>query len=765
MTRLKLTSPGTLLILATGMAGAILLLDVFFLRPHVAAQKDAALHEQAIRSVQGVRQALQSEQSFLANLCRVHAQMSEVAACLGAPDASQGFCESAARALAGSSTSLGWLCDPSGRVVAFWHSEDVGWSDPTSSRDLAEMVKSVHSVDDGEDVGLMRICGRGAVLARAPVRSSDGGKPLGRLWLARFLDPQVMKKIGLVVGGDVVLVADSSLPPGAVQDASTSQAYWPAGEDRLAVAWLARDYLGQVLGYFRADIPVGHIHGQAAAARRIILIVLSLSVGLVSLIIMGTHMLIAGPVVRLLRRLQQIDAGAGTLGTLTRDLHGEPLVLARRLESAFERLAHMSKTDQLTGLANRRHFQEVLGAFYHQSRRYNRPLSVMVMDVDFFKAVNDTAGHQAGDDVLKLVAGAIERACRKADLPARLGGDEFAVLLPETYSGDAIRVADRILQNVSSEPVVVKNLRLNLTVSVGVADLNAGEIDSPETMISLADKALYTAKEAGRNRVVMAHDLEGVALSGGPQDNRKVDVLYKRLAGLDSRFKDLFLHAVEEVVEVMQERDPNMADHARKVQHYAILIAREMGLPERVVKRIEVAAMLHDIGMLALPDSILLHPGPLEDEQMRKVRQHPLLSCRIMERMEFLEQEIPAVRYHHERYDGKGYPEGIAGPAIPLTARILAVADAFDAMTSPRAFRQAMSWEGVLGEIQRAAGTQFDPAVVEAIVSVASRVGEKVVEPPRTQREPRWREGQPAEQAQQVEAASAPQETAAEASV
>jgi diguanylate cyclase (GGDEF)-like protein len=429
-----------------------------------------------------------------------------------------------------------------------------------------------------------------------------------------------------------------------------------------------------------------------------------------------------------MRRLQQLDMEETPTESLTSDLHGEPLVLARRLESAFDRLAHISKTDQLTGLANRRHFEQVLDCFYVQARRYNRPLSLIVMDIDFFKAINDTGGHQAGDELLKVVSAAIEKACRKADLPARIGGDEFAVLLPETNCADGVAVAERIRSEVCAEPANIRGMEINVTLSVGIADLNAAEIDRADAMISLADKALYAAKEQGRNRVVSAHDL---SLAQGHQPGEeagKVNVLCRKLAGLDTRFKDLFIRAIQEIMEILEHRDPHMADHARKVQRFSLLIGQEMELPDRVLKRIQIAAMLHDIGMVAMPDSILLCPGKLNEADLRLMRRHPLLSVRVMEGMEFLEQEIPAVRYHHERYDGKGYPEGLSGAAIPLTARILAVADAFDAMTSPRTFRAAMGRTEALNELRRHAGSQFDPVIVDAFTSAALRLGDKLTD-------------------------------------
>jgi diguanylate cyclase (GGDEF)-like protein len=714
--RLRLTSPGALLILAVCLTGAILLLDSYLFKPYVESQRDAALHDQAHRVEQSASGILAAQTLHLSNIANLTDSQN---ATIGDAQLAQ----MATPLFENSKISFAWTCDSTG-IVAAWGAQ--GLNDALR----AELASA--AAEARRDSGLMRINKSIIVFSRHCTSGSSGR----HLYLATTLSNDMLASMGRSAGAQVTVVNADSLPPKVLQDASTARAVWPSGDDRLSVAWLASDTSGKTLGYFRADLPASQIYAQAAAARRIVLIILSLSVGLVLLVIMGTHMLIAGPVVRLLRRLQQLDSGETSSEPLTHDLHGEPLVIARRLQSAFERLAHMSKTDQLTSLANRRHFSEVLDCFYHQSRRYNRPMSVIMLDMDYFKAINDSAGHQAGDEALKFLAGCIEKACRKADLPARFGGDEFAILLPETFSADAMQVAKRILQNVSSQPFSSGNLKFNLTVSIGIADLNAGMIDSPEGMLSLADQALYAAKEAGRNRAVLANDMHGGA---SPNDGRKVEVLCRKLAGLDTQFKDLFLQAVEEVVEVLEQRDPNMADHARKVQRYAGLIANEMGLPQRVVKRIEVAAMLHDIGMLAMPDSLLLCPGPLDAEQIKNMRRHPLLSVRIMEGMEFLEHEIPAVRYHHERYDGKGYPEGLSGPKIPLTARILAVADVFDAITSDRVFRRAMSRDQAIDEIVRMAGSQFDPEVVDSFVAVCNKAGDKLMEQPKREPHARWR--------------------------
>ncbi len=709
--RLRLTSPGILLIFAVLAAGGIFLLDAFYIRPRMRSQQTAALCEQGVRAQAVLQQSLSQQRR----------RMRETAAAAAEEFRPQRR-DLSLELLRLGGAHLAWLTDAAGSLRASWS---------VSADGEAEVPERLPGIEPGgaPDAGLMALPGgKLGMVARAPL--GDAESPGGFLWVARKLDRGELGPLGRALGGEAVFVSTPQLPPAAVSNPAASHSFWMIGEDTLAVGVPVQNLAGRRLGYIRLDVPVVQIHQQAAASRRTGLIVMALSMGLALLVIVGAHILVTGPVLRLLNRIQRVEAGEAFGAEFSSSLHGEPLMLARRLENAFDRLAHMSKTDQLTGLANRRHFEEVLEAFYHQSRRYNRPLSVITMDIDFFKAINDTGGHAAGDELLKIVSRAIEEASRKADLPARLGGDEFAVLLPETTAAGARGVAERIVSLISDNEVVVNNaLKLHVTCSIGIADLNAGEISHPDDMLALADRALYQAKEKGRNRIEMAHDVTGLTWNGDAEVE-EVDTLCRKLAGLDNEFKGLFIRGVEEIVLILEQRDPHMADHARKVQHYAMRIGEEMELPERVLKRIQIAAMFHDIGMLALPDSVLLCPGELNDAQQMVMRNHPLLGVRIMEGMEFLEQEIPAVRYHHENWDGSGYPEGIRGATIPLTARIVAVADAFDAMTSPRAFRGAKSVAEALQELREAAGRQFDPAVVDSFFSVAERLGDALMEIP-----------------------------------
>ncbi|MFB3890816.1 MAG: diguanylate cyclase [Phycisphaerae bacterium] len=732
MDKTRLTSSGILLILAVTAAGGIFLLDLFYLRPRARVQEWSALREQAGRAQSAAKLVLSSQQEGLRRVSRAALRSTEVVEMMLDKTDEPMTAAVVHQMLESAGADQAWLVDPHGSLSGFW-TEGRGPTDsrPAEGGALAEAIAAVAPGDHRDSlIGFLKLPDGPVVFCRT--RIGRDSRIAGHLWLVRGVGPDVLAKMGQAAGGEVVFVADGTIPRGeATEDISTCST-WRSGEDILARAWQVHDASGKPAGYFRVTLPISQANLQSSAGRRTVLIVLSLSIGLSLMVIMGAHMLVTGPAMRLLKKIQWLESGRGCIAELTRDLHGEPLLLARRLESAFDRLAEMSKIDQLTGLANRRHFEQVLAAFYNQARRYNRPLSVMVMDVDFFKAVNDTGGHASGDDVLRQVTRALEAACRKADLPARLGGDEFAVLLPETTAADAQAVAERISMGVSGLPISVGSARISITASIGVADLNSGEMDSPDALMALADRALYAAKERGRNRVVQARELTGVNWRQCGEAGDRVGLMCKKLAGLDNQFKELFLRAIEEMVVILEHRNHHMAAHTLKVEHYSILIGREMGLPDRVVKQLRIAAMLHDVGMIAMPDAVLLSPGSLSDKQQAFVRRHTLLSVQVMEGMEFLEQEIPAVRYHHERFDGKGYPEGISGAAIPLTARILAVADAFDAMTSSRTYRPAKNRQEACAEIEKGAGAQFDPSVVEAFLSVAARMGDGLMElPPR----------------------------------
>ncbi len=452
-----------------------------------------------------------------------------------------------------------------------------------------------------------------------------------------------------------------------------------------------------------------------------------LSIGFAVLMIFAIQKVVLTPMGRLLNRVERLRLG-GQVESLSKDLRGEAQGLAREFEEVLSRVERLSDTDSLTGVCNRRSFLQAFAHEIDRTHRYGRSLALAVMDIDFFKAVNDVFGHQSGDRILKVFAEVISQNVRTLDTVARLGGDEFAILMPETTADEAVPVIERIRTCLAKKTVGHGELKMSLTISVGVVDVQGENPGTPEDIIDLADQAMYSAKRNGRNRIVKADELE-VTGDQSVRDGGKDNLIRTQLACLDAKFKNLFVETIRGLTFAMEARDSHTINHSAKVCRYAMLIARKMHLPERTVKHIGQAAILHDIGKISLPDSLLMTETDLTDQQWSRMKKLPVISAQIMEGMGFLDTEIPAVRFHHENYDGTGYPDGLSGPAIPVGARILAVADAFDAMTSSRTFRGSLPMNEAIEEIRRCSGTQFDPAVVEAFMNVVESgdITDKVV--------------------------------------
>jgi len=558
------------------------------------------------------------------------------------------------------------------------------------------------------------------LFARAAIRASPTSEIEGYLVSIRPVDNLLLGELSAMVGVTVSLQGAPELPPGRTAP-QFGQIVWRGADRVLKGTQLYRDSTGKCVGYLVVKGRAEPAYRQTRTVERAISTTMLWAIGFALLMILLIHVVVSGPTAKLVERVHGLHRGQ-PVNSLSAGLRGEALALARQFEEVLGHVEKLSETDSLTGLSNRRSFQQSFVHELRRARRYGRPLTLALMDVDYLKAANDALGHQTGDEMLRVFAQVALDSVRASDLVARLGGDEFAILMPETTADEAESVAERIRRHLATKTIGRGEMKMSLSASIGVVDANCPGGQTPEGMFGLADRALYAAKRAGRNRVIRAEQIED-AQDGGPayQDQTKVDDLCKQLAGLDAKFKRLFVEAIGGLISALEARDKHTANHSAKVRHYALLIARQMDLPQHTTEHIARAAMLHDIGKIGLPDGVLLKEGALTDSEWQLVKQHPVMSVRIMEGMEFLDREIPAVRYHHERYDGTGYPEGLAGWTIPLPARILCVADAFDAMTSSRVYRGGMPVAAALAELRLGSGTQFDPAVVSAFLEVAAR--------------------------------------------
>jgi len=372
-----------------------------------------------------------------------------------------------------------------------------------------------------------------------------------------------------------------------------------------------------------------------------------------------------------------------------------------RAELLIRKLADVARTDALTGLLNRRGFEERMELELERANRTGSPVAVLVGDLDHFKLVNDRHGHRAGDVVLQRFAELALAVKRRIDEMGRVGGEEFALILPETDEHGAYLLAERLRRAT----------RDGLHTDDGAVTVSFGVAASPRHgttaghLLHAADQALYLAKQLGRDRSVLYSDEVASALDdsrdGVPQPVEQIA-------------------AVLILAETLDLRDTGTALHSQTVGRYAEQIAIELGLDPAHVERVRLAGLLHDVGKIGVADPILRKPGPLDEHEWAEMRKHPELGARILAGANL--DDISAwVLAHHERPDGFGYPAQLAGEAIPLEARILSVADSYEAMTSDRVYRPGMPREEALAELRRCAGTQFDERVVAAFVAVLER--------------------------------------------
>jgi diguanylate cyclase (GGDEF)-like protein len=348
---------------------------------------------------------------------------------------------------------------------------------------------------------------------------------------------------------------------------------------------------------------------------------------------------------------------------------------ARHQDRRRSDLARISRADPLTGSLNRRGFAERFSAELNAAERAGQPLGLLQIDLDNFKNVNDTKGHAAGDELLIWVVEVLQETLRPTDWVGRLGGDEFAILLPGASRGNAEEVADRVRYALTE--------RVGASIGIAVFPIDGAE---SEDLHRAADAELYERKG----------DRAGARGGLGAADRKELS------------WATTLANAVDTRMAVRHE-------HSTNVGEYAAAIGAQLGWPDEEVGLLRMAGILHDVGKVVVPDRILRKPGPLTEDEFEAIKPFPAAGAELVGRIEGMEPIIPWIRHSHERIDGTGYPDGLQGDAIPMGARILHVADAYDSMTSKRTYRPAMSLHQALSELRAGASTQFDPDCVTAL--------------------------------------------------
>lgn len=409
-------------------------------------------------------------------------------------------------------------------------------------------------------------------------------------------------------------------------------------------------------------------------------------------------------------------------------------LLATALHNAFvfQKLQQQSITDGLTGIKTRRFFWEALSAEWKRASRSGRPFSVVLIDLDKFKEVNDSMGHFEGDLVLARVGRLLEQKSRQSNVVARYGGDEFIVLMPETGAEQAQVLAERLRQWLATDPMLSEH---NITGSFGVASFPMHGF-SIEDIIRVADAGMYVSKRSGGNLVSTAQEfvegqdfarqrqqisayIEGFLQrerSGPEQLEELTTTLYKLCSGEEGCNVPLLKEAIESLSRAAESREMQTAGHGDLVARYSEVIARALGLSSEETADLVYAARVHDVGKIFVPEHILNKPGPLGEEEFFQLRMHAHVGAEIVGTVPHSTMMREAIEHHHQRFDGSGYPDGLRGEEIPLWARIVGLADAYANLVTEQSFSAARTPEQALDELANMSGTRFDGMLVRLLM-------------------------------------------------
>ncbi len=409
-------------------------------------------------------------------------------------------------------------------------------------------------------------------------------------------------------------------------------------------------------------------------------------------------------------------------------------LLATALHNAFvfKNMQQQSITDGLTGIKTRRFFNEALLSEWKRARRTKRPFSVVLLDLDKFKNVNDSKGHLEGDLVLARVGRILEQKSRQSNIVGRYGGDEFVILMPETSMEQAQILCERLRLWIATD-IMLNERQITGSFGIGTYPVHG---TSAEDILHVADMGMYTSKRAGGNRVSIHEDFAGAEAQApkntvsqyvelflqrenlGPESVEELVETMQQLAYSipDGSGVDAMLEAINILNRAAEARDIATAGHGASVAHYAEMIGNEMALGEEELMDVVRAARVHDIGKVLVPESILNKAGKLTRDEFRQVQQHAVLGARIAELIPSGVRVAALVRHHHERFDGGGYPDKLRGEKIPLGARIIAVAESYVQQTSERTYATRKTPVYALAELEALSGAQYDPNVVRAFL-------------------------------------------------
>ncbi len=387
--------------------------------------------------------------------------------------------------------------------------------------------------------------------------------------------------------------------------------------------------------------------------------------------------------------------------------------LHAQLKKTARHLKELSIRDDMTRLYNHRHFNELLTQEVKKSNRYKRPLGLVMVALKNFTAINETYGHHEGDRLLARTAGIISETVRDVDITARYGDNEFAIILPETDEDASVRAGQRIFEALSRLTVNSGDGEKPITVSVGVAALNE-EIRTKKELLKAALRALIEAKRCHKSDPIKS---ASQIMSNGREvkENRQfIENMGERITAIARRSERTYFHELLKTISEIPLHKKYMTSHAERVAFFSERLGSKLKMSDDEIRQIRRASLLHDIGKLAIDMDIVNKPGQLTAEERKLIQHHPLFGIQMLGESKFMLAEPDIILHHHERFDGTGYPEGMAGTTISLGARIVSITEAWDTMITPQPYRsEPLSFDQAIAEMRAGAGTQFDPELVD----------------------------------------------------
>jgi diguanylate cyclase (GGDEF)-like protein len=389
-----------------------------------------------------------------------------------------------------------------------------------------------------------------------------------------------------------------------------------------------------------------------------------------------------------------------------------------------KRLSKLALKDPHTGVYNRRYLQETLEKELSLAKRHAQSVSIIMMDIDYFKSINDVYGHACGDLVLKQFTKTLNNAIRRYDTIFRFGGEEFVIISPRTDRATGLILAKRLLRTIHAHRFGYRGNVIRLKLSIGVASYpEDGFVIRGFDLVYLADQILNKVKEYGGNQVYSSEDLQ--KMEADPRSEGEtgagMELLKKKVNRLSQRANQSLIEAVFALAKTIGIKDWYPDTFTKRSIYYAVEIARMLKLSKDEIDHIRKAAILHDIGKVGINEDILLKNSKLTTKEFEIMKKHPQFSTDIIRPLHFLRGTIPLILYHHERWDGKGYPNGLKGNEIPIGARIIAILDAYRSLTSNRPYRKAYSKTNAMEILGKESGTKFDPQVTAAFLKILSR--------------------------------------------